>query len=354
MTVLAAHPDWPHIARPFAMPPGSQLMPDTAAIEAKYMMLADPGIRRFMVKTEMFYPSDAVNFSIAEQRAFYERLCAHFRNPRPAGLVVRDDIVPGSGGAIPVRLYRPLADTPLPVMLYFHGGGFILGSLDSHDDICAEIADRAGIAVVAVDYRLAPEHPFPAPHEDAMAAIDWLVAGGARDGVDPTRLIVGGDSAGGKFSAAVALNMRDEGRREIRGLVLVYPSLGGDLDRGSHVEHTDAPGLSTGDMRFYRRVHVGPDGHPNHVNKLAWPLKESDYRNLPPAFLLASEWDPLRDDSFEWAARVEAARGQAKVRHEPLLPHGFLRARHMCDPAAAAFSAIIDQIRSLAFTGQLV
>ena len=329
-------------------------MPDPAAIEAKYMMLADPGIRRFMVETEMFYPPDAVNFTVAEQRAFYERLCAHFRKPRPAGLVVCDQSVPGSGGAIPVRLYQPPADEALPVMVYLHGGGYILGSLDSHDDICAGIADRAGIAVVAVDYRLSPEHPFPAAHEDVLAAIDWLIAGRAGAGFDHTRLIVGGDSAGGKFSAAVALKMRDEACPVIRGLVLIYPSLGDDLNHGSYIEHAEAPGLSTRDMRYYRGVHVGPDGHPNHLSKFAWPLRETNYRDLPPAFLVASEWDPLRDDSFEWAARVEAAGGEAKVRHEQLLPHGFLRARHMSAPAAAAFSAIADAARCLAFTGHLV
>ncbi len=329
-------------------------MLDPAAIEAKYLMLADPGIRRFMVETEMFYPPDAVNFSIAEQRAFYDELCGHFRKARPAGLMVRDECVPGPGGAIPVRLYRPPADEALPVMVYLHGGGYILGSLDSHDDICAEIADRAGIAVVAVDYRLAPDHPFPAPFEDAVAAVDWLIAGGAGEGFDHSRLIVGGDSAGGKFSAAMALKMRDEARPAIRGLVLIYPGLGGDFNRGSYIEHAEAPGLSTRDMNFYRRVHVGPDDHPNHLSKFACPLEEADYRDLPPAFLVASEWDPLRDDSFDWAARVAAAGGEAKLRHEPLLPHGFLRARHMSVPAAEAFSAIIDQARSLAFAGQLV
>ncbi len=326
---------------------------EATAIEAKYMMLADPGIRRFVVETERFYPPDAVSFTIAEQRAFYDRMCAHFRKAPPAGVQVRDHSVPGPGGPIPVRLYRPPAEDDLPVMLYFHGGGFILGSLESHDDICAEIAARAGIAVVAVDYRLAPEHPFPAAFDDAVAVAGWLCAGGAGAGVDRTRLIVGGDSAGGNLSAALALKARDGGGPALSGLVLVYPALGGDLGRGSRVERAEAPGLSTADIRYYKRAYVGPEGHPDHANKFAYPLKETDYSGLPPAFLVAAEWDPLRDDCQEWRARMRAAGGAAKLRHEPLLVHAFLRARHMSAPAAEAFSAIIDQARSLAFTGQL-
>jgi acetyl esterase len=324
-----------------------------AAIEAKYAMLTDPGIRRFMVETELFYPADAVNFTIAEQRAFYDRLCLHFRKPRPPGLAVSDAEIVGPGGPIRVRLYRPPAENDLPVLLYLHGGGYILGGLDSHDDICAEIARGAGIAVVALDYRLAPEHLFPAAFEDAGAALDWLIAGGAGNGFDLTRLIVGGDSAGGNLSAALALKLRDEDRPVIRGLVLIYPGLGGDLSRGSYVEHAKAPGLATADVRYYKTVYVGPEVHPNHSSKFAYPLKETDYRGLPPAFLIACEWDPLRDDCFDWRDRVVAAGGEAKVRHEPLLVHAFLRARHMSTPARASFAAIVAEARALAFTGRL-
>ncbi len=324
------------------------------APEAKYTMLADPGIRRFMVESEMLYPPDAVNFTIAEQRAFYDRMCAHFRKSRPAGLEVRNTEVAGRRGAIPVRLYCPAAREKLPVMLYLHGGGFILGSLDSHDDVCAEIAAGAGIAVVAADYRLAPEHPFPAGFEDAVAVAGWLSAGGAGEGFDHTRLIVGGDSAGGNLSAALALKAHDDGGPAIRGLVLIYPALGGDLARGSYLERAEAPGLSTADIRYYTSIYVGPEGHPAHADKFAYPLKETDCAGLPPAFLVACEWDPLRDDCYDWQERMRAAGGEAKVRHEPLLVHAFLRARHMSGPAGASFAAILDQARALAFTGQLV
>lgn len=327
---------------------------DTAAIEAKYAMLTDPGIRRFLAETEMFYPPDATDHTVVDQRALYDRLCAHFRSERPAGLDVRDELVEGSGGAVPVRLYRPRVAGDLPVMLYFHGGGFILGSLDSHDGICAEIAAGAGIAVISVDYRLAPEHPFPAAFDDVVAVARWASAGGAGEGFDPGHLIAGGDSAGGNLSAALALKARDDGGPAIRGLVLVNPALGGDLSRGSCVERAEGPGLTTADMRYYEHTYVGPEDHPAHASKFAYPLKETDYADLPPAFIVACEWDPLRDDCYDWQTRVAAAGGAAKVRREPLLVHAFLRARHMSEPARVAFAAIVDEARSLAFSGQLL
>src|SRR5262245_49873657 len=171
----------------------------------RYAMLVDEGIRRFMIESDALYPPDAVSFTMAEQRAFYDKLCAHFRRPRPAGLDVHDLAVEGAGNPVPIRLYRPAAHGPLPVLLYLHGGGYVLGGLDSHDDICAEIADGAGVAVIAVAYRLAPEHRFPAAFEDCRAAREWIVAAGPTRGIDPTRLVIGGDSAGGNLTAALAL-----------------------------------------------------------------------------------------------------------------------------------------------------
>lgn len=319
--------------------------------DQKYPMLEEPGIRRFMIETDRLYPPDAVNFTMAEQRAFYDKLCAHFRRPRPAGIEVEDCSVTGPGGPVPIRLYRPASRSASPAMLYLHGGGYVLGGLDSHDDICAEIAHRADVNVVAAAYRLAPEHRFPAAFEDCWAVFEAL----ARDelGFDPSRIVVGGDSAGGNLTAAVAIRARDLGGPPIGGQVLIYPGLGGDRTRGSYVEHAKAPGLTTADTEYYKTVYIGPLDHPNHESKLANPLKETDYAGLPPAFLVAAEWDPLRDDCFDYAARLEAAGVPAEVRHEPLLVHAFLRARNMSEAAAQSFSAIVGAVRSLAHEGRL-
>lgn len=316
--------------------------------EDRYAVLEEPGIRQFMLETDRLYPPDAVNFSMAEQRAFYDSLCRHFRKPRPAGVAVEDR---HAAGPVPVRVYRPAGSGDRPAMLYLHGGGYVVGGLDSHDDICAEIAVGAGVDVVAVDYRLAPEHPFPAAFEDGWAALEALARGDL--GLDPTRLVVAGDSAGGNLTAGLCLSARDRGTPAIGGQILIYPGLGGDRTRGSYVQHASAPGLTTADTQYYKTVYVGPPDHPNHASKFAYPLRETDYAGLPPAFLVAAEWDPLRDDCYDYAARLEAAGVAARVRHEPLLVHAFLRARNMSPAAAASFRAIVSAARSLAHDGRL-
>ena len=308
----------------------------TQAPEDSFSSLEDPGIRAFMIAGARFYPADAVNFTMAERRAFYDRYCAHFRKPRPTGVAVADFSV----GHVPCRRYAPGGSENPPVFLYLHGGGFVLGGLDSHDDVCAEICDGADIAVVGVHYRLAPEHPFPSAFEDCWAVLRHLASRHAG-------VIVGGDSAGGNLAAALALKARDEGGPRLRGQILIYPGLGGDMSRGSYVSRAEAPGLSTADVRYYRDVYRG-DG-----SKFAEPLRETDYRGLPPAFLVAAGIDPLHDDCIDYAERLAAAGVPAIVRDEPLLVHAFLRARHMSLPARDSFRAIVEAAFALAYHGAL-
>ena len=317
----------------------------------RYAVLEEPGIRRFMAESDSFYPADAANFTMAEQRTFYNRMCAHFRKPRPTAVAVEDRVCPGPGGPIPIRIYRPSPEAALPWLLYLHGGGFVVGGLDSHDDICAELADQSGLGVIAVDYRLAPEHRFPAAFDDCWAVLEALSNGSL--GIEAHRIVIAGDSAGGNLAAALALRARDLGRPRLSGQILIYPGLGGDVSRGSFVEQADAPGLTTADVRYYKSVYVGPPEDPGHRSKLAYPLNETDYSALPPAFLVAAHWDPLRDDCVDYAARLTAAGVGVQVRHEPLLVHAFLRARHMSPAAAASFAAITEAARSLGHSGRL-
>jgi acetyl esterase len=305
-------------------------------VELKYAALKDPGIRAFMIAGERFYPTNAVSFTLAEQRAFYDLYCAHFRKPRPETIVTKDFAV----GPVLCRLYAPKLSKDLPVMLYLHGGGYVLGGLESHDDVCAEISDRADIAVVGVNYRLAPEHPFPAAFNDAWAVLQHFSG-------QFGNIIVGGDSAGGNLSAAVALKARDEGGPKIAGQVLIYPGLGGDITKGSYVSQANAPGLATKDVLYYRDVYKGG------ANKFAEPLRETNFAGLPPAFIVAAGLDPLCDDSENYAAKLRSANVPAHVRHEPLLVHACLRARHMSEPAKQSFSAIVNAARQLAHHGNL-
>ena len=305
-------------------------------IEQKYSGLADPGIRDFLIAGERFYPPDAVRFTMAEQRAFYDRYCAHFRKPRPDGVSVED--VPHAG--IACRHYRPATDGAAPLLVYLHGGGFVLGGLDSHDDVCAEICAASRIEVVAVDYRLAPEHSFPAAFDDCWTALTAIASTNAE-------IIVGGDSAGGNLAAALALRARDDGAPRLKGQVLIYPGLGGDMGTGSYVTQATAPGLTTADVQYYRAVYQGGG------SKYAEPLRETDYRGLPPAFLVAAALDPLHDDCVAYARHLAAAGVPVMVRDEPLLVHAFLRARNMSIPARASFDAITAACASLAHVGRL-
>jgi acetyl esterase len=291
----------------------------------KYGNLKDPGIREFLIAGENFYPADAVNFTMAEQRAFYNKYCAHFMKPRPASVVVSDFKL----GHIPCRRYTP--KSPTAKMLYLHGGGYVLGGLESHDDICAELAEAAQVEVTAVEYRLAPEHPFPAAFDDAYAVLNHIGP-----------CIVGGDSAGGNLTAALCLKTRDVNGPKITAQVLIYPGLDGDTTKGSYITQAQAPALTTAGTIYYRTVYAGSP------NKYAGALRETDFTNLPPAFIVAAGLDPLHDDATEYAAKLIAAGGKAELREEPLLIHAYLRARHMSQPAAASFQAIIAAIRGFA------
>jgi acetyl esterase len=305
---------------------------------------SDPGILQFLAETAALYPDDAVDFTMAEQRGFYDALCRHFRKARPADVTVEDSLLSTSAAAIPLRHYIP-PDPASPRVLYLHGGGFVVGGLDSHDDICAELCSRARVCVTAVHYRLAPEHRFPASFDDCLAVYASLAAQGP--------VTIAGDSAGGNLAAAIALHARDHGLMAPRGLVLIYPGLGGDRSRGSYVERADAPGLSTRDVAWYAETYLGGGEPAPALRKFAMPLSETDWRGLPPAFLVACEWDPLRDDCFEAAAALAAAGVPSRVRLEPQLVHACLRARHISAPAAALFTAIVEAVAALAYSGRL-
>jgi acetyl esterase len=305
----------------------------------------EPGIIEFMAQSEGFFPDDAAGLGMADMRACYDRLCQHFHGGRPAGMQVEDMTAPGHAGPIPLRRYAPAQGRDGAGLIYLHGGGYVLGSLDSHDDICCGLAELSGATVIAVDYRLAPEHRFPAAFEDSAAAVHHILSSPDTFGIDPARTALGGDSAGGNLTAAVCLKRRDEGLPLPSGQVLVYPALGGDMSRGSYVSRAYAPGLTTQDMAAYDGWYTGPDNETARHSKFRTPLLETDYAGLPRAFMVACEWDPLRDDCFDYAARLQAAGVQARVRHEPELIHASLRARRVSPAAGAMFAAIAAAVR---------
>ena len=289
---------------------------------SKYPQLKDQGIVAFLEEGEKLYPANAVNFNMAQQRAFYDSYCAHFAGERPRNVAVDDFNV----GNFKCRRYTPTA--PNGKMFYLHGGGFVVGGLESHDSICADLADQTQVEVTAVEYALAPEHPFPLAFDQCWAVLQTLGP-----------CVVAGDSAGGNLAAALCLKARDLGLNQIKGQVLIYPGLGGDISRGSFIAQAHAPGLSTADVIYYRDIYAGGN------SKFAQPLLETNYAGLPPAFLVACAHDPLHDDCAEYASKLNAAGVPAEVREEPDLVHAFLRARHMSKAAAGSFLAITRAIR---------
>jgi acetyl esterase len=295
----------------------------------------EPGILAFHERCVAFYPADAVNASIAQQRKWYDALCAEFDAPSPAGLTRRDERV---GERIPVRHYRPADVATETRILYIHGGGFVVGSLESHDVICAELAHGARAELVSVDYRLAPEHIWPAAFEDCHEVLKSLLA-------DRRPVVVAGDSAGGNLAAGIALRATVEGRPGIVGQVLIYPDLLGDLAGSSYVEMAEAPGLSTKDVAYYREVRKAPVD-----NVFAHPLKADDLAGLPPAFITGAYFDPLRDDARGYAARLAQAGVDVTYREEPQMIHAWLRARHMSPGAREGFDHLVHGVARLVGT----
>lgn len=307
----------------------------------------EPGILAFMETGSQFYLADSEQINVDRQRRCYDNLCAHFHAGRPVGMTVRDLICPGPVGDTALRQYVPESVNRGGCAVYMHGGGFILGGLDSHDDICCGIAQDADVMVIAVDYRLAPENHFPAAFDDCVTATRWVFDNSAMLGVDPHRILLAGDSAGGNLAAATCLARRDLGQKMPAGQVLIYPTFGGDKTRGSYVSRRDAPGLTTTDMVEYEQLYLGADAEQNRTSKFYAPLQETNFDGLPPAFLVACEWDPLRDDSFDYANRLRSAGVAAEVRHEPELIHACLRARRTSPAANAMFHAIVSAISKM-------
>ncbi|MCF0095197.1 Carboxylesterase NlhH [Micromonospora sp. MH99] len=232
---------------------------------------------------------------------------------------VRDERILGPGGDLPIRVYRPAGSGPLPTLLYFFGGGWTLGSVDTADGICRRLANAAGCQVVTVGYRLAPEHPFPAAVHDCHAATVWIAANADRFGVDPTRLAVGGDSAGGNLAAAVTLLCRADGP-PLAAQLLVYPNT--DVSGEPSGPLDDDPALfNRRSVAWYRTHYLADPAHSR--DPLASPLLADDLSGLPPALVVTAELDPLCAEGQRYAQRLRACGVPARLDHYPRMIHGF-------------------------------
>lgn len=287
--------------------------------------MLEPEMVAFIERMSRFYPDERVASTLADQRANYARAAAAFTPPLPDGVTTHDaPFLSPDGHTLSVRLYAP-ADRARSkgTVLFFHGGGFVLGSLDSHDLITARIAADTGLHVVAVDYRLAPEHPAPAAHDDCLAVARAALDGRLPFGPLPRSLQLAGDSAGGTLAASVALRLRDEGVKGVHGVALVYPMLGVEPQLPSRDTQATAPMLTLADVRRYGALYWG-----DRARDHAWtiPLEASRYEGLPPTLAIGVEHDPLCDDARVFAERILAAGGQAQAPVGAGLVHGAWRA----------------------------
>ena len=274
-------------------------------------------------------------------RKGWEDYAKKMQRPYPAGMQVTNTALdcPGAGrnGSIPVRIYRPASAAALsPCVVYLHGGAFSKGNLDSGDPIAWGISDNTGCVVVSVDYRLAPEHPFPAGVEDCYAVLLYLSRHGERHGVDPKRIAVWGDSAGGNMAAAVCLMARDRGAPRILGQAINYAALTDDVSAPAYRLYANAP-VPTASIDQAWDTYLGA-GRPTS-NPYAAPLKGKDFRNLPPAHIHLAEFDCLADDSRAYAEKLASAGNEVVLRTAPRMIHGYLRARFNGPDAAAEFAA---------------
>ena len=265
----------------------------------------------------------------------------------PVKLEQIDDItIPGPDGNIPVRIYTPKGDFPLPILVYYHGGGWVIGDLDSHDGICRKLADKAKIIVVAVDYRLAPEHAFPAAFEDAYAAAVWTSQNAQSINGDASRLFVAGDSAGGNLAATVALASRDRGEPVIKGQVLIYPATNlAEFNTESHKSFANGFYLTNRYMKKFRGFYLPIST--DRLNPYASPILAESLENLPPAFVIIAQFDVLRDEGQAYAKRLQQAGVMASHYRFDGMIHGFLNMDRVLPQADDAIDRISQFIADL-------
>ena len=280
--------------------------------------------------------------SPSEARRQYRDARAALRPPAPDLFEVRDLVAGVTAGAISLRLYRP-ADGVLPALVYFHGGGWVVGDLETHDVVCRQIAMQAHAVVIAVDYRLAPEHPFPAAVEDAWSATMWIAAHAPELGIDAKRLAVGGDSAGGGLAAVVALMARDSSKLRLTLQVLVYPVTDLRAESASYSNYAEGYLLTRAAMQWYIAQYAPT---PQAIDDWrASPLRAPWVHGVAPALIIAAELDPLCDEGEAYARRLQGARVPVEYQRLDGMIHGFLTMGGRIDAANKAVSIIADALK---------
>jgi acetyl esterase len=310
-------------------------------------MKLDPGVEALFKKMGEHPAPPLEQLSVPEARAAYAQMGAMLGGPVIDLAEVSDHAAEGPGGSIPLRLYRPadVAKTDAPAMIYIHGGGWVIGSIETHDRVCRQIAHRAGCAVVSVEYRLAPEHPAPAAGKDVIAALHWIVDHGVELGLDPDRLAVGGDSAGGSLAAVTALAARDAGIA-LRCQILIYPGTDNRevaWSYPSRVANAQTPPLTRSTMEFFLEKFL-PDERIAQDWRVS-PLLADSVEGVAPALVITGSLDALHDEAVLYADRLDQA-GVAVIRRNfPGMVHGFIEWAGVLPATSLALDTIAFMLR---------
>jgi len=309
-------------------------------------MNIDPTFAPYLAEVVSGRPIPLHLADVAERRAAMRALRRAIAPAPPPDVRIERRSAPGPAGDVPLRLYRPAGPSgALPGVLYVHGGGWMYGSAEQSEPTAIRFCRGGECVVVSPDYRLTPEHPFPAGLDDCYAVLEWLAAEADGLGVDRGRLAVMGDSSGANLAAGCCFEARGRGGPRLRGQVLNYPALGLDFETASYVENADAPVLCRDEMIYFWKHYVGAElacRDPRAV-----PLAADDFRGLPPAYVTTAEYDPLREDGKRYAAALAAAGVSVEIHNAARLTHGFLRGWPVSQDAAAFGEAVCAALRRM-------
>ena len=313
-------------------------------------MPLDPQARVLLDKLAAAEAPPLQDMTVDEARLANLKLFATRGEPE-AVQAVDNRSIPGPAGGIPVRLYTPHGTGPFPVLVFFHGGGWVVGNLETHDAQCRALANGAACLVVSVDYRLAPEHKFPAAIDDCDAATQWVAEHAAELNGDPARIAVGGDSAGGNLAAVVALRCRDRGTPYLLFQLLVYPATDMRCDTVSHRDNADGYLLTHDAIVWFKNHYLRSAA--DMSNPEASPLLASSLDDLPPALMITAEFDPLRDEGEAYAARLQEAGVPVVLRRYDGMIHGFFNLGTALDQGQEAMAACSAALRQVFQSGKV-
>ena len=257
---------------------------------------------------------------------------------------IEDLLAPGPNGAIPIRIYTPAGQAPRGCLVFFHGGGFVIGSIETHDAMCRMIANASGTVIASVDYRLAPEHKYPAAAEDAYAATCWIAEQSRRLDLDPKRIAVGGDSAGGNLAAVTTMMARERGGPALAFQLLLYPVTDAYLDTTSYGQYAEGYLLTRAAMAWFWEHYLNDAAEREHP--YASPLRAEDLSGLPPALVITAECDPLCDEGEAYARRLEAAGVPVTLTRYSGMIHGFIRRAKLLSQGRKAVEQIAEALRA--------